>query len=545
MEHQTSHAIGGQWLAIAFNVQPVNALAVLSQIGTRRQTMMDSGVRTESYQEVMRPKHTMTAHLTFHLKHEVVSIELLSRLFERCDKTEIEAWVNGEPTSQYARRTGFFYEWLTDRQLDVGPTGGNYVDALDAKSLVVAATSVAVRRWMVRDNMPGTKMFCPTVRITDRSTKAMALDCAKLIAELRGEFGDDMLMRSAVWLTLRESKSSFQIEGEADKSDRIQRFAEVLHHHTGRGEPPLGQESLAMLQMAILGRKTSLEHPGVRSSPVFVGETIRYQEVIHYVAPPAEDVPGMLDGLARYLKRTTTLSPVMRSAIASFGFVYIHPLADGNGRVHRFLVNDVLRRDGAVQEPLIIPVSGLIAKDSHERRAYDAVLDLFSKPFMRRMSENARFESIKTTYPDGIVSNFVFSGNDDARHAWRFMDLTGHVNFLSDVIERTITQDMRAESSYLRSHYAARAAVKEVIEMPDSQIDRVLRSLETGNGVLSGVLAKEIPALQREGVWAEIKLAVKAVFFTAEPQSSPVAADNALERIPPLKGLPRARKHAP
>lgn len=36
----------------------------------------------------------------------------------------------------------------------------------------------------------------------------------------------------------------------------------------------------------------------------------------------------------------------MRSAVAAFGFVYIHPLADGNGRVHRFLVNDILRRDG-------------------------------------------------------------------------------------------------------------------------------------------------------------------------------------------------------
>ena len=267
-----------------------------------------------------------------------------------------------------------------------------------------------------------------------------------------------------------------------------------------------------MLQTSILGDKTSLARPGLRSSPVFVGETIRYQEVIHYVAPPADDVPGMLAGLASYLKLTSTLSPVMRCAVTSFGFVYIHPLADGNGRVHRFLVNDVLRRDGAVQEPLIIPVSGLIAKDPQERRAYDAVLDSFSKPFMRQMSKSAAFEATKTTYSDGVVSNFSFSGNDDARHAWRFMDLTRHVNFLSDVIERTITQDMRAESTYLRNHYAARAAIKEVIEMPDNQIDRILRSMENGNGALSGVLAKEIPALLRDGMWNEIKLAVKSVF---------------------------------
>jgi hypothetical protein len=511
MAHPNPHCIGGQWLCEAFDLALVNPLPVLSQIGTRRHTRVDDGMCTEIYQEGMRPKSSLVAHLTFHLKHEVAHLEMLSRLFERCGAAEIAAWVQAEPTSQYARRVGFLYEWLTGQQLEVGPTGGNYVDALDAKTVVTAASSVPVRRWMVRDNMPGTPLFCPTVRLTDASRKAMALDCAQLIADLQGEFGDDLLVRSAVWLTLRESKASFQMEGEADQGDRVQRFAEVLHQHTGRGEPPLDQASLALLQGAILGRKTSLEQPGIRTSPVFVGETIRYQEVIHYVAPPYPDVPGMLEGLAAFLKKTQTLSPVMRSAVAAFGFVYIHPLADGNGRVHRFLVNDVLRRDGAIPEPLIIPVSGLIAKDAQERRAYDAVLDAFSKPFMGRMSGYCQFAPSPTQYADGIASNFVFSGDGDARHAWRFMDFTRHVTYLSDVVERTITQDMRKESAVLRNHYAARAAVKEVIEMPDSQIDRVLRSLEGGNGRLSGVLAKEIPALAREGVWADIQAAVKAL----------------------------------
>src|SRR3546814_19182506 len=68
---------------------------------------------------------------------------------------------------------------------------------------------------------------------------------------------------------------------------------------------------------------------------------------------------------------SSDLSPVMRSAVAAFGFVYIHPLADGNGRVHRFLVNAILRRDGAVPEPVILPVSAVIIDASGERRHYD------------------------------------------------------------------------------------------------------------------------------------------------------------------------------
>jgi hypothetical protein len=31
-------------------------------------------------------------------------------------------------------------------------------------------------------------------------------------------------MRSAVWMTLRERRSSFEIEGEADETDHIQRL---------------------------------------------------------------------------------------------------------------------------------------------------------------------------------------------------------------------------------------------------------------------------------------------------------------------------------
>jgi Fic family protein len=90
--------------------------------------------------------------------------------------------------------------------------------------------------------------------------------------------------------------------------------------------------------------------------------------------------------MAVFWERTQGQSALMRSAVLAFGFVYIHPLADGNRRVHRFLVNDVLRRDGVVKEPMILPVSSLITRDSAERRAYDGVLDVISRPLMSALS---------------------------------------------------------------------------------------------------------------------------------------------------------------
>lgn len=93
----------------------------------------------------------------------------------------------------------------------------------------------------------------------------------------------------------------------------------------------------------------------------------------------------MLNGLAMFWERTKGQSAVMRSAVLAFGCVYIHPLADGNGRVHRFLINDALRRDGAIEEPLILPVSSLITRDAVERLAYARILDAVSRPLMHAL----------------------------------------------------------------------------------------------------------------------------------------------------------------
>ncbi|WP_447803861.1 hypothetical protein [Pseudomonas kilonensis] len=84
--------------------------------------------------------------------------------------------------------------------------------------------------------------------------------------------------------------------------------------------------------------------------------------------------------------------------------------------------------------------------------------------------------------------------------------------FLANIIGRTLTEQMREESRYLRSHTRARAMLKEVVEMPDQQADRVLRSIEQNRGELSNVLAKEMPVLQQVGVWAEIVDVVSRAF---------------------------------
>lgn len=510
---------GGAWLSDYFDIQTVMPLTVISRIGSRRSTHVLDTIATQTYVENMRPSLSLRGHLTFHLKHEIPHLELLSRLFAIIDPQALVSWIADEPTGQYARRVGFLYEFLTDSTLQINAeVSGAYVEVIDPEKLVAASPgqSVSNRRWRVWNNLPGTRAFCPMVRKTGELHQAMALDVRGLLQELAQEFGDDVLMRSAVWMTLRESKSSFSIEGEAGQSDRIQRFADVMARRTGEGPIALEASLLAALQAEILGTRTSLQQFGIRQSPVFVGEVLRYSEVVHYVAPPPQDLLAMLEGLRIFLERTEGQSSVMRSAVAAFGFVYIHPLADGNGRVHRFLVNDILRRDGVVQHPMILPISSLIARAPAEQRAYDRILDEISRPLMRSLANSVTFADTQTHYPDGISSNFEFSAIAYARHAWRFLDLTPHTIYLADVLERTIREDMQEESRYLRSHAQARAAIKDIIEMPDMQIDRVIRSAEANQGKLSNLLAKEIPALAQPVIWQAIQQAIENAFHQAD-----------------------------
>lgn len=507
--------IGGSWLVEHLGIGLVQPLAVESRIGGRRSTHHSGGMRQEVFQPNMRPESTLAGHLTFHLKHEVVHLELLARLFAVVDPADLAAWVTDEPSGQYARRIGFLYEWMTGRQLPVTPVvQGGYHDALDGKQMLVATTTVNNQRWRIRDNMPGSPDFCPTVRMTETSRPAAAFDVGAALRRQEAVFGAELLRRSAVWMTLKESRSSFLIEGEQDQTRKIQRFAAVMETRTGQGPTPLLPDELASLQAAILGEDTTLASFGLRRSPVFVGQNVRYENIVHYVAPPWESVPDLVRGLAHALSRTEGQVGLAaaRAAIAAFGFVYIHPLADGNGRLHRFLINDTLRRDGVVPAPFILPVSALITESTKERADYDRALEAFSRPLMQRYGEAVSFGNDERHEADGIRSNFNFSAYDDAMPAWRFLDLTSHVTYLGHVLRFTIEQEMHQQARFFRSNDLARKLVKDVIEGPDTDIDAIIRSARENGGALSGKLAKRFPILEKSGRWDRVMAAINTAF---------------------------------
>lgn len=68
------------------------------------------------------------------------------------------------------------------------------------------------------------------------------------------------------------------------------------------------------------------------------------RERVHYVAPAPERVEAEMEAFIDWFNAEQTLSPVIKSAIAHFRFVTIHPFEDGNGRLSRILGDIILAR---------------------------------------------------------------------------------------------------------------------------------------------------------------------------------------------------------
>lgn len=68
------------------------------------------------------------------------------------------------------------------------------------------------------------------------------------------------------------------------------------------------------------------------------------REKIHYVAPSPERLEGEMAKFLDWFNSREEVSSVIRSAIAHFWFVSIHPFEDGNGRLARILSDMLLAR---------------------------------------------------------------------------------------------------------------------------------------------------------------------------------------------------------
>ena len=88
-----------------------------------------------------------------------------------------------------------------------------------------------------------------------------------------------------------------------------------------------------------------------------------------------------MDGLleANDRMRDDGIDPVLKAAATAFGFVYVHPFQDGNGRMHRCLIHHVLAERKFTPPGMVFPVSSVMLDRIDD---YRATLQAHSGPLM-------------------------------------------------------------------------------------------------------------------------------------------------------------------
>ncbi|MBW8317082.1 MAG: Fic family protein [Thiobacillus sp.] len=106
-------------------------------------------------------------------------------------------------------------------------------------------------------------------------------------------------------------------------------------------------------RLLLNGVRGTGKQPGeLRRSQNWIGGTRPGNAV--FVPPPAEQVPGLLADLERFIHAPAgDLPPLVMVALVHAQFETIHPFLDGNGRMGRLLISALLEHWGQLPEPLL------------------------------------------------------------------------------------------------------------------------------------------------------------------------------------------------
>jgi hypothetical protein len=189
----------------------------------------------------------------------------------------------------------------------------------------------------------------------------------------------------------------------------------------------------------------------------------------HISARP-EDLGSLIEGMIAFDRAAAEkLDPVVAAALLAFGFVYVHPFEDGNGRIHRYLIHHVLAHRGFNPPGVLFPVSAAILDRIDD---YRRVLESYS----RRLLPVIEWE------PTGSGNVRVLN---DTADFYRFFDATPHAEFLYACVRKTIEEDLPHETTFLRKYDRFRAGVTTLLDMPDVKIDLLFRFHQQAEGRLS------------------------------------------------------------
>ena len=426
----------------------------------------ESGFRV--FDQRYQPGDQVSDHLTFALRHENIDLLILKRAFEAVPKTALEEYVRATPTGAHTRRAWFFYEALTGQTLDLEDAPNlTAVDALDPKAYFTGKPKLS-RRHKVRDNLLGNGAWCPVIRRTEQLEAFTALGLADRAAETVSRTGQHLVTRAASFLLLADSRASFEIEGERAPRSRLERWGKAILQ---AGKNALTLEEIIRLHSVLIEDKRFV-FPGLRPDGVFLGGRDHLGDPLpEFIGARPEDLEALCTGMlaANDRMRDNELDPVLQAAATAFGFIYVHPFQDGNGRVHRCLIHHVLAGRQYTPPGMVFPVSSVMLDRIDD---YRRTLQAHSMPLMDFI------EWRPTAEHNVAVLN-------DTADLYAYFDCTDAAEFLCACVQRTVEHDLPREIDYLRRNDEAMARIMEMIDMPDQLAQNLILFVRNNDGTLS------------------------------------------------------------
>jgi hypothetical protein len=436
--------------------------------------------------------------LVFALKYEGVNLLVFSQLVNHYKEEELTKLVNIEPEGQYSRRIWFLVEWISGKEL-AGKEKLNkrsYIPLLDSK-LQYSIEGEKSSRHLVINNLPGTIDFCPLIRKSEKLEKYISDNYSQKKGAYLNGLKKDVLQRTSAFLLLKDSKASFTIEGESPKSKRAARWGQAIGQ---AGSKDLSREELVRLQQVVIENERFIEM-GFREKEGFIGEHDRSsgEPLPDHISAKWQDldkfIPGLLNTNEKLLN--SELDAVLIATVIAFGFVFIHPFEDGNGRIHRYLIHHVLAKKKFSQQGMIFPVSSSILDHLGD---YRTVLEAYSHPLLD-------FIDWEET-PDHNVKVL-----NDTFDFYRFFDATKQAEFLYDCVQDTIENIIPNEVTYLTNYDEFKRYLDDEFEMPDKTVALLVRFLDQNEGVMSKRAREKEFASLKDSEVHEVEQNYKSIFI--------------------------------
>ncbi|WP_211276961.1 Fic family protein [Tamilnaduibacter salinus] len=218
---------------------------------------------------------------------------------------------------------------------------------------------------------------------------------------------------------------------------------------------------------------------------------------VTYVPPEFHLARELMDCLCELANDPPTgVHPLILASVVSFGFVFIHPFMDGNGRLSRFLFHQVLCKTGALSDGLVLPVSTVMHQNEGD---YLEALKSFSEQI-------PEFWEIWPT--SDVEMAFDFKGHEAL---YRYWDGTRCCEFMAQCAETAIEQHLKEETIYLNRYDAIYRRINDRFDVASKDLANLVMFCMEQRGQLSNRRRKQYLYRVEEDVFDELELAYQEV----------------------------------